>query len=192
VVQGAGPRDGRRRGPTGLTPIEPLGPTELTVGPQPVMGGRSVTFTLMAPGWVPPAEQVTQSYGLCFTAEGLVLLVSEADGHWSLPGGTVEAGETTQETLVREIAEEACARVVTSEYLACQHVWDPDHPEGRVSYYQTRWWAKVVLDPWAPEFETVARQLVDPGAVLETISWSDTTILGRLLAQAIEVEPSHR
>jgi hypothetical protein len=55
----------------------PGGPVDATVAPRPV---REVVwpawFTLMAPGWMPPAEQVTQALGICFTADGLVVMVT--------------------------------------------------------------------------------------------------------------------
>jgi 8-oxo-dGTP diphosphatase len=42
------------------------------------------------------------------TEDGRVLLIKRSDtGMWALPGGTVEWGETLQETLPRELLEEA-------------------------------------------------------------------------------------
>ena len=126
-------------------------PTDPALGPQPVDDvDRAAAFTLMAPGWYPPDSAITQSYGFCFTPDGLVVLVQAHDGFWKLPGGQLEAGETARDALVREAAEEACARVIDCRYLACQHVWDPQAPHGPSSHYQTRWWARVELDAWEP------------------------------------------
>ena len=145
----------------------------------------------MARGWLPPVEQVTQSYGLCFTADRDVVLVADPSLGWNLPGGTVEPGEDLFDTLVREVAEEACARVIEAEYLASQHVYDPDNPFGRTSHFQSRWWARVELDQWVPRFETTERRLVAPEDVAAEISWNDTTILTRLMEFALEVENLH-
>ena len=168
-----------------------LGPADPTLRPAAIHEGRPGTFTLMERGWLPPVEQVTQSYGLCFTADRRVVLIADPYVGWSLPGGTVEPGEELVETLVREVAEEACARVTESEYLACQHVHDPENPQGRTSYFQSRWWARVELDDWEQRFETTARRLVAPEHAVPEISWYDKAIITRLLEFALEVENRH-
>jgi len=164
-----------------------IGPTDPTLSPVAAEGARPGTFTLMERGWLPPLDQETQSYGLCFTADARVLLVADPGG-WTLPGGTVEPGEALYRTLVREVAEEGCARVLDAEYLASQHVEDPGHPDARTSYYQSRWWARVALDRWEPRFETTARKLVAPEDVARAVSGRDTTVLSRLMEFALEVE----
>ena len=148
------------------------GPVDPTVPPEPVEDvDRPARFTLMAPGWMPPREMVTQALGICFTGDGLVVMVTWDGLQWTFPGGTVEDGETVQQALVREVAEEACARVVHCQYLACQHVADPLNPNGGPSYYQTRWWARVHLDPWQPRHEMIGRCLVATDRVLSTLFW---------------------
>ena len=47
---------------------------------------------------------------VCFATleDGRCLLIRRGDtGHWALPGGTVEWGETLRQTIVRELKEEA-------------------------------------------------------------------------------------
>jgi hypothetical protein len=152
---------------------------------------RPARFTLMAPGWIPPAHLVTQALGLCFTADRQVVMVSWDGQQWTFPGGTVEDDETVEETLIREVAEEACARVVACQYLAAQHVADPLNPNGGPSYYQTRWWARVELDPWQPCHEMIGRRLVAPDQVLPTLCWSHKEVAHRLLDLAIQIDRHH-
>jgi ADP-ribose pyrophosphatase YjhB (NUDIX family) len=176
-------------------PVDPGGPVDPTVAVQPAEEvDRPAAFTLMAPGWRPPQESVTQASGLCFDPAGRVVLVCQGEGYWTLPGGRPEAGESPLEALVREVAEEACARVLHARYLACQHVWDPRAPSGPTSHYQTRFWARVELDGWQPQPKIHARSLVAPELVTARLSWQRTKIAARLLelAMAEEEADAHR
>src|SRR5215471_11289559 len=140
--------------PSSDTPIRgapmpvPGAPVDPTVAPQPVREvARPAWFTLMAPGWMPPAGQVTQALGICVTADGRVVMVTWDDEHWTFPGGSIEPGETVEQALVREVAEEACVRVVACEYLACQHVADPLNPGVLATlFWQEKAIARRLLD----------------------------------------------
>lgn len=176
-----------------IAPDPVPGPVDETVAPQPIPElPRPAWFPLMAPGWLPPADQITQAVGICFADGGEVVMVTWDDEHWTFPGGTVEQGETVEQALVREVAEEACATVLAGEYLASQHVSDPANPNGRTSYYQTRWWARVAVDPWRPAHEMTGRALVAPADVSSTLFWPEKAIAARLIEQAQAAERRHR
>lgn len=136
----------------------------------------------------PPLAVTIQAYGLCFVASGeLVLISAGSDGaSWNLPGGTIEPGETAEDALIREVAEEACAHVVSNSYLGCQEVFDPEEPQGRTHYFQTRLWARVELRAWKPDFETTARRLVSPDEFLHALHWGRAPIARELLRLATE------
>ena len=168
---------------------DPDGPVDPTVAASPIEEvSRPGRFTLMATGWMPPTQLVTQALGFCFTADGLVVLVTWDGRQWSFPGGTVEDGESVEQALVREVAEEACARVVRCRYLASQHVADPHNPDGVPSYYQSRWWARVELDAWQPRHEMTGRQLIPADQVLDVLCWRRKAIATRLLQLALDAD----
>lgn len=173
--------------------LEPGVPVDREVPACPVEDMlRPGRFTPMAPGWMPPAALVTQALGLCFTTDGLVVMVTWDGQRWTFPGGSVEDGESIEQALIREVAEEACARIVRCEYLACQHVADPLNPQGQRSYYQTRWWARVELDPWRPRHEMTGRRLVAPAQVLSLLHWRHEEFARRLLDLALAANDRHQ
>jgi 8-oxo-dGTP pyrophosphatase MutT (NUDIX family) len=148
-------------------------------------GGRQLEVTWTGGGTPPPRELTQQASGLCFTEDGQIVLVAGEDGGWNLPGGKPEPGETVEQALTREVWEEACAVVQELAYLGAQEVRDPDHPSGPQVYYQTRFWARVDLEPFAPAFETRRRTLVAPEAFLETLSWGYSPIAKAILDAAL-------
>jgi 8-oxo-dGTP diphosphatase len=67
-----------------------------------------------------------------------VLLVRRAkaplEGEWSLPGGAVELGETLEEAIIREVAEETGLRVMPLQVLkAFDHI--ERDGEGRIRFH---------------------------------------------------------
>ena len=143
--------------------------------------GRELTVTWDDAPMLPPHHQITQASGVCFTDTGKIVLVGSGNGRWSLPGGHPEPGETIEETLIREIREEACAVVERCAYLGSQRV---DDPAETVPYFQTRWWARVRLLPFEPRYETTERKLVDPHAFVATLDWNTTRIAQAILYAA--------
>jgi hypothetical protein len=63
---------------------------------------------------------------------------------------------------------------------------------GGPCYYQTRWWARVGLDPWQPPHEITDRCLVTPDSVLPTLFWPGKPFARRLLDQALTVGRKHK
>ena len=151
-------------------------------------GGRTVRAVWRPEPWQPPRELVTQASGLCYTSAGKVLLVSQDGAHWALPGGHLEQGESLEQTLRREVREEACAEVLDCAYLGCQEIQEHDGEALLPSYYQARYWARVAPGRFEPAHETRFRRLVAPGDVKAVLGWHSSAILEHLLelSQAIE------
>ncbi|WP_263106061.1 NUDIX hydrolase [Kitasatospora sp. DSM 101779] len=100
---------------------------------------------------LPPDELITNIHVVGFT-EGGVVLCRDARGHWFLPGGTREAAESVESCLVRELREEAGARLLSPPvWIGAHHAvtdapepyrpWQP-HPEKAWLWG----WAEVVVD----------------------------------------------
>jgi ADP-ribose pyrophosphatase YjhB (NUDIX family) len=133
-----------------------------------------------------PAGEPHGANGLCVTADGNVVLISSDGQRWGWPGGRPEGDESWEQTLRREMAEEACAVVLDARLLgfcraAC--VTGPEH--GRV-FVRSIWRAEVELMQWEPRFEISHRRVV-PAVELISHLWIEPgfePIYRRALAEA--------
>lgn len=80
-------------------------------------------------------ENITQSYGLCFNEQGEIIIVnfSAFGSGWILPGGTIEEGETPEDTLHREVMEEADITIENITLLGGQRCYLLDKPEEKTN-----------------------------------------------------------
>ncbi|MBC7232425.1 MAG: NUDIX hydrolase [Chloroflexi bacterium] len=76
--------------------------------------------------------------GAVVVKEGQVLLVRRANapnqGQWSIPGGTVELGETLAQAAVREVREECGIEIEPGEVLSTFDLIQRDE-KGRILYH---------------------------------------------------------
>lgn len=71
--------------------------------------------------WHPPIDPPDGTRhgasAICLTHDDRLVFISEDGRKWGLPGGRPEGGESWEETLIREMREEACAKVSSSQLL---------------------------------------------------------------------------
>ncbi len=92
-----------------------------------------------------------------------LVLVSHDGVHWGFPTGRPEGNESIEETLHREMREEACVHVVSARLLGfARGECVEGHEEGLV-LVRSYWRAEVEMEPWEPRFEIAHRRVV-PGA----------------------------
>src|SRR5258708_27034483 len=106
-----------------------------------VFNGQTITMTWVEKDSVENLNPITQVYGICFNEKGEILVCRESkDAKWQLPGGHPENKETVEETLKRELIEEADVKVKNFRVLGYQKVEYPNNPnkEEGDEFYQVR------------------------------------------------------
>ena len=151
-----------------------------------VADGERWRVSWFDPPFRPPQTETTQALGICFTHDSQIVLVTWNDTDWTLPGGTIEPGETLEQTLTREVWEEACARVRACAYIGCQRIEHLD--DDRPAYYQTRFWARVDLEPFVAAHEMTARVLVSPDQFRDTLFWGRERTAALILERGLRIQ----
>ncbi len=133
-----------------------------------------------------PYAECRQVYGVCFTPEQKIVVVYNGKkGTWGLPGGTIESGETFDQTFRREILEETNMEVLAWKPVGYQKVIDTRD----ASYaYQLRVVAEIkplgefVSDP-AGSVSKIA--IIDPSEYKKYFDWK--RIGDRIMERALTI-----
>ena len=107
-----------------------------------------------------PAGQPHGANAYCVTVRGNVVLVSTDGSRWGWPGGRPERGESWEDTLRRELSEEACATVTGARLLGFVRSKCLSGHEKGLILVRSIWRAEVTLRPWQPEHEIPFRRMV--------------------------------
>ncbi len=114
----------------------------------------------------PPSGTPHGAAGLCITSDGGIVLISADGTNWDFPAGRPEDGETWEDTLRREMREEACAEIVEARLLGfARSQCMAGHEKGKI-LVRSFWRAEVTLSEWKPEWEITHRHVVPVRAVL--------------------------
>jgi ADP-ribose pyrophosphatase YjhB (NUDIX family) len=126
-------------------------------------------MTAWHPAGEAPAGTPHGANGWCVTADSQVVLISNDAEHWGWPGGRPETVESWEQTLRREIIEEACCRVREARLLGFCRSLCLSGPEKGVVLVRSIWRAEVDLMPWEPRFEIAHRRLVRTDELLSNL-----------------------
>jgi ADP-ribose pyrophosphatase YjhB (NUDIX family) len=124
------------------------------------------------------------SAGVCVTPQETIILVRQNNNVWDFPGGRPEGIETWEETLRREMVEEACATVDQALLLGFARAECSSGTERGRAIVRSFWRAEVNVHPWEPRFEITQRKFVRPEEALMYTFWGYTPIYRRVLHEA--------
>ena len=146
-----------------------------------VQWGNHTTKLTWIPGRSKPTDfPFSQCYAVVFNEKGEILIINA--GQWIIPGGTPENQETAQQTLERELIEEADVKVNEIELLGAQKVefldsHNPVYEQGDV-FYQLRFVCMLKkLLPQTPDPDNgkvYERKFVNAKDVTNYVKWGNT------------------
>lgn len=132
-------------------------------------------------------ELCKQTYAACFYEGKMVIVYQNSKNTWGLVGGSVEKGETFEQTLKREIKEESNMEVLN--YLPIGYQKVTDTRDGS-HIYQLRY--VCLARPYGPFISDPAGiitkiNLIEPKKVKSFFDWG--AIGDRIIERAIELLP---
>ena len=116
-----------------------------------------------------PEGRAHGSAGICLT-DASVVLVSAGGTSWDFPARRPEGTESWEQTLRREMLEEACAVVTDARLLGFARGECLEGPERGLVLVRSIWLAQVRLLEWKPEFEIRYRRLVPVAEALQQVT----------------------
>jgi 8-oxo-dGTP pyrophosphatase MutT (NUDIX family) len=116
-----------------------------------------------------PAGRRHGSAGICVTEGGEVVLASADGKSWDFPAGRPEGDEGWEETLRREMLEEACAVVTEARLLGFCRGRCVEGAEAGLVLVRSIWMAKVEILDWRPQFEMKFRCVVPPREAMNRV-----------------------
>lgn len=134
---------------------------------------------------MPPQGTPHGAAGVCVTDDGKVVLV-ELDGRWEIPAGRTEGDETWEETLRREMMEEACVVVTEARLLGFGRARCVRGEQKGLVIVRSVWRAAVELQPWEPQFEIPERLVVPAVEVRNHLTMPASVSMARFTVRMLD------
>ncbi|EKD53610.1 MAG: hypothetical protein ACD_61C00007G0020 [uncultured bacterium] len=167
-----------------------------------VDNGVTMKFTWYPGDDIKQYEPFNQVYGVVFDSDGRMLIQRRETRPWCLAGGTVEEGENAEQTLRRELIEEADVTIKNPILLGGQRVQFPGGhnptPTKRFvgdDFYQLRYYCEVdEILPQTPDPDhgiINERLFVSSSEINSYLNWGDTgqAIFDRAIALFHRLHP---
>ena len=130
------------------------------------------------------SKKVTQTYGICFCNDKLLVVYNKKKDFWTPAGGSIEKGETFEDCLKREIQEESNMKVINFKPIGYQEV----HFDGKI-FNQLRYvcivepYGEFISDPCGDVTEI---KLIDPKDYKQYFNWGE--VGERIMDRAMELK----
>lgn len=130
------------------------------------------------------SKKVTQSYGVCFVGDKIVIVHSGKSDNWILPGGSIEKGETFEDCLKKEIQEESNIKVLSFAPIGYQEVYFNGKTFNQLRYF-------CIVEPYGdfvsdPAGSITEIKLIDPKDYKQYFDWGE--IGERIMERALEMK----
>jgi ADP-ribose pyrophosphatase YjhB (NUDIX family) len=125
-------------------------------------------------------------HAYCFVKDKFVVVYAASKGYWTPAGGGVEAGETPEEAIIREVKEETNMKVLKQAFLGYQDIFEPN---GIIT--QTR--SVCIVEPYGdflsdPDGDITEIKLIDPSEYKKYFDWC--VIGDHLMERALKLKRS--
>lgn len=130
--------------------------------------GQDWTLSWHPPS-APPDGKPHGAEGICVTPDGAIVVISRDGETWEFPAGRPDGPETWEETLRREVLEEACATVVRARLLGFTRGVCVAGPQQGLVLVRSSWRADVELAQWAPRFEISHRRVLRAADLMDDL-----------------------
>lgn len=132
-------------------------------------------------------QKCTQTYGVCFYQNEIIIGHNGSKNTWGLIGGTIEKGETLEQTLRREIKEESNMEIISYLPIGYQKV---TNSMDDTFIYQLRYICTVrPFGPFVadPDNGITEIKLINPKEYKHYFDWGN--IGDHIIKRAIELLP---